>query len=351
MCCATGTLDIVAAPKFTPAGNMDLDQIVEKLMPVSRKGGVPFTLPPAVLEVQPGFVAGARFERKRKGHRGLRRVSLAKFDPLAVEPSIGRANVAGADAVRGALRRVTQVIGLGDGRFALLVPDAAVRVSLLAFETIPSKAQEFEALLCWRIKDNLPFSTDEARLSYQENWRDEREVEILVLAAKADVMAEYEAELGAVEASSVLVLPSTAALLPLIPEDGGEAQLLIHICADWVTSVVVCGKRLRFWRTRRFNRETPDRICGEIVPEAARAFASMRDRFGMEIATVWLSSRPQASDELASELRSALGRSMRTLPGLEAYGTALPAGEQEAFMNYGAPVAGLLLNAGAAPAA
>ncbi|HUY13130.1 MAG TPA: hypothetical protein VMX16_05775 [Terriglobia bacterium] len=325
---------------------MDLDQIVERLMPVSRKGGVPFTLPPAVLEVQPGFVAGARLERKGRGQRGLRRVSLARFDPDAVEPSIGRANVAGAEELRGALRRVTEVIGLGDSRFALLVPDAAVRVSLVSFEAIPSKAQEFEALLCWRIKDNLPFATDEARLSYQENWRGENEVEILVLAAKAEVLAGYEAELGAVEASAVLVLPSTIALLPLTPENGGDPQLLIHLCGDWVTSAVICGKRLRFWRTRRFNAQTAGDVCGELVPEAARAFASMRDRFALEIDAVWLAARPQACKDLASQLESALGRSVRTLPGIEAYGMALPQSELEAFRDYGAPIAGLLQNAG-----
>lgn len=326
---------------------MGLDQIVEKLMPVSRKGGVQFTLPPAVLEVQPGFVAGARFERKRKGQRGLRRVGFAKFDPHAVEPSIGRANLAAAGELRGALRRVTEVIGLGDGRFALLVPDAAVRASLVSFESIPSKAQEFEALLCWRIKDNLPFPTDDSRLSYQENWRDGQGVEILVLAAKAAVLAEYEAELGAVAASAVLVLPSTAALLPLLPEDEGNPQLLIHIASDWVTSVVVCGTRVRFWRTRRFNAESSETVCGEIVPEAARAFASMRDRFAMEIGPVWLTARPQASEGLAAELESALGRSVRPLQGLENYGSSLPPAEQETFLNYGAPVAGLLNNAGA----
>ena len=327
---------------------MDLDQIVEKLMPVSRKGGVPFTLPPAVLEVQPGFVAGARLERKGRGQRGLRRVGLARLEPGAVEPSIGRANVASADELRGALGRVVEVIGRGDSRFALLVPDAAVRVSLVSFESIPTKAQEFEALLCWRIKDNLPFPPDEARLSYQENWRDEKEVEILVLAAKSEVLAGYEAELGAVEASAILVLPSTVALLPLAPENGGSPQLLIHLCANWVTSAVICGKRLRFWRTRRFNAQAAGDVCGELVPEAARAFASMRDRFALEVAAVWLAARPQASKDLASQLESALGRSVRTLPGIETYGLTLPQSERETFLDYGAPIAGLLQNAGAA---
>jgi type IV pilus assembly protein PilM len=330
---------------------MNLDQIVERLMPVSRKGGVAFTLPPAVLEVQPGFVAGARIERKRKNQRRLRRTAFVRFDPHAIQPSIGRANVVDSEAVRDALRRVTEIIGVGDSRFALLVPDAAVRVSLVSFETIPSKAQEFEALLCWRIKDNLPFSTDEVRLSYQENWKDEKEVEILVLAAKTDVMAEYEAELGAAAVSSVLVLPSSVALLPLIPENGDEAQLLMHLCGEWVTSVVVSGKRVRFWRTRQFGPDLPGGMDAHIIPEAARAFASMRDRFDIDIATVWLASRPRAAEELASTLQTALGLSVRELPGLETYGTGLPAGEQEAFLNYGAPVAGLLHNVEAAPAA
>jgi hypothetical protein len=327
---------------------MGLDQIVERLMPASHKGGVPFTLPPAVLEVQPGFVAGARYERKRRRQRGLGRFSMTRIDPCAVEPSVGHPNLAGVEELRAALEQVMEVIGCGDSRFALLVPDAVVRVSLLTFEAVPTKRQEFEALLCWRLKDHLPFSPEDARLSYQQNWRNEKEVEILVLAAKASVLGEYETELSTVGASTVLVLPSTAALLPLIPEDEGDPQLLIHVCAGWVTSTVVSGERLRFWRTRRLNTVDPQCLADEVLPEVARAFASMRDRFNLEIGSVWLSTRSQTPGPLAGKLESALERRVRTLPAVEAFGAALPAGEHEAFSSYGAPFAGLLQNAGVA---
>ena len=47
-----------------------------------------------------------------------------------------------------------------------LLPDAAVRVVLLDFETLPTKPQEAEGVVRFRLKKSLPFDVEKAKISY-----------------------------------------------------------------------------------------------------------------------------------------------------------------------------------------
>ena len=47
-----------------------------------------------------------------------------------------------------------------------VLPDAAVRVVLLDFETLPPKREEAEGVVRFRLKKSLPFDVDKAKVSY-----------------------------------------------------------------------------------------------------------------------------------------------------------------------------------------
>jgi len=47
-----------------------------------------------------------------------------------------------------------------------VVPDAAVRVVLLDFDTLPSDGEEAEGVVRFRLKKSLPFDVDKAKVSY-----------------------------------------------------------------------------------------------------------------------------------------------------------------------------------------
>ncbi len=48
-----------------------------------------------------------------------------------------------------------------------ILPDAAVRVVLLDFDTLPASREEAEAVVRFRLKKSLPFDVDKAKISYQ----------------------------------------------------------------------------------------------------------------------------------------------------------------------------------------
>jgi hypothetical protein len=308
-----------------------------------KRRGIP-SLPPTVVEIQPEFLMAVSLAGA--GRALVRRIGVADLDAGVVNPSSTQSNIPHAGVLVGKLRALSRSIG-GKKRLALLLPDGVVRVNVLAFETLPSKVQEREALLRWRIKDALGFPPEQATLSYQMTFSDPKAVEVLLLAVKTEILLQYVATLDSIRAGAILILPVTMALLPLLPEDEPGGQLLTHIHSGWVTNAVVTGGRLRFWRSRRLERSGIESAVSEALSEAARAAASVRDRMDIKLTRAWYCARPGSGDDL----RAALGRvaSCPANPMFLGQGAGVLLGPEEKplFDSFGAPVAGLMMNAGA----
>jgi len=302
-----------------------------------------FVLPAVALEIQPDFVAGAHLDGSS---REVRRLSVRQLEAGTLEPGAGRANITNEAALREAVSDVAEVVGNGGGRLGLLVPDGVTRVGLLSFETLPESHAEAEALVRWKMRDLLPFGPDEARVSFQVLRREGKAVELLAVAARNAVLAEYEGILEAVDGGPALILPATLALLPLLPEDPGACQLLIHVCSGSITSVVVLGQRVVFWRSRPGARPAPEELAAEVGREAARVKATSRDHQGMEISAAWLCARPGAPEGLSEGLARTLEMQVPLLTGTRQCAPQLPPAEHEWFERVGAPFAGLVANAG-----
>ncbi|MBZ5562531.1 MAG: hypothetical protein LAP13_08920 [Acidobacteriia bacterium] len=96
-----------------------------------------FVLPSVALELQQEFVAGARLDGS--GHQ-VRSISVRELQPGWLSAVVNHANVVDVAGVRRAVNQVAEAVGNGGGRLGLLLPDAAVRVALLQFETLPDPA-------------------------------------------------------------------------------------------------------------------------------------------------------------------------------------------------------------------
>jgi hypothetical protein len=293
-----------------------------------------------VLDLQPGFVAGARLDRKS---RQVRRVAVRQLEAGALEPLASRPNLAKQEVVRRAIREVLESVGDGRGRLGILLPDPAVRVAVLRFETLSSRREEAEALVRWKMGSILPFPPEEARVSYQLLSKGEQSVELLAMAVRNSIVAEYEAALEDVGAGPALVLPATAALLPLLPSGYQGSQVLVHVCSGSVTSVVVVGDGISFWRNRQLERVTAAEDA-EVVSEFARVAAACRDHLNSEIEDLYIYVRPPASSSLDNEIGKVTGRRVQLLSSSASHAEALPAAEKKILEGFGMTFAGLLEN-------
>jgi hypothetical protein len=306
-----------------------------------RGGAARFVLPRVVYEIAPGFVAGARLDGRA---RQVRRLAARELPAGSVEPFAHRSNVANAEDLRAALRGVSQTVGNGNGSSGLLIPDGAVRVAVLDFETLPESRKDAEALVRWRMRDNLPPAAEEARLSLQVLSRDSSHVELLVAAVRTSVLAEYEQAVESANGGLALVLPATLAVLPLLPAEASGGELLLHLCSGWLTAVALEDGRVRLWRSSGLRSESPGETAKSVAIEAARVTESARDHLQIETEKIWLLERPLVTEGLEEAISRALGKEVARLGPEGSAGRALSEAEQRVYENFGAAFAGLISN-------
>lgn len=318
---------------------MDWKTLKERFASPRTSAPAPFRLPSVIVEIQPDFILAAKLDRSA---RRVRHIAVGGVDRGSLKPDVARPNVVQADSLRKTLDAGHSALRNGTGQIGLLLPDGAVRVAVLPFETIPESGKEVEALVRWKMEQSLGCAPEELRFSYQVPPRGGTGFEILALAMKNSVLDEYRAmlaELGDFD----LVLPVTTALLPLLGSESG-AQLLLNVCSGWITSVVVYAERVAFWRTREILHGSPEEARRAVITEAGRVLASTHDHMGVDITHTWLCARPRVSAEFAEQVSRAIGQEVKMLaldPGL---GAALEKQERSAFEDFGASVAGLLVN-------
>ena len=166
--------------------------------------------------------------------------------PGVVAPGLAPVNVLAAGALReavaGALSAAT-----GHGRDVIAVlPDAAARVVLLDFETLPERAAEAAAIVRFRLKKSVPFDVEHAALSYQAH-RSNGTVKVVAAVANATVIAEYEAAFRDAGYNPGVVVPSTLAALGLV--EAAAPTMVVKVEPASITVAITHGDELVLFRT------------------------------------------------------------------------------------------------------
>ena len=213
--------------------------------------------PPAVaVEIAPGHVTAVAIETAG-GQATVSACALERLPAGAVRPSLTSANVTDAGAVQGALERVFDRLGRRAKRIALVIPDAAAKVSVLRFEHVPARPKDLDQLVRWQIRKSAPFKLEEAQVAYTRGAAvDGGGCEFVVTVTRRAIVEEYERACAAVGAYAGLVDLSTFNLLNLALASGdakarsGTDWLLVNVTSDYCTIAVVRGADPIVFRTR-----------------------------------------------------------------------------------------------------
>ncbi len=316
-----------------------LEPRVRPLRPSKMKG---IGLPAGVYEVQSGFLMGARLSKSR---RQVSRLAVREFEPGALSAVSCLSNIPNPEALSETLRALEAALGSSKGPLGLLIPDPLVRVGILEFETLPGDTKDQEALIQWKMKPLLPFPAEEARLSYEILHQEEGRVEVMVLAARNSILAEYETSVEALGGEITLVLPATLALLPLLDENAERGELLLHVWPGGLTAVVAGGGRIRMWRSQAAQWNLPEDCLKAVGQETARILAGAQDHLRLEIGRICLCVRPPVPEEWVRDLGKSISREVQVLIADAACAGSLSSEERELLRYFGAPLAGLLGNA------
>ena len=239
-------------------------------------------LPFHVLAARPGDVAVA----------GESQDVVTAVAPLrlgTVAPGLKSANLkdraAVSAAIQQALNQVTGQVANAGGRggsrsgsrpggrskkVTVIVPDAAVRVLLLDFDTLPTKAVDVLPILRFRLRKLVPFEVDDAAISYQvldaqRQAGSENLVRVAVAVMPSSIREEYEDAVREAGYEPGSVLSSSLAALAALPNDG--AVLLVNRNANSVTTAISKANDLLLFRTLDFPEPTPDAILDEGIDQ------------------------------------------------------------------------------------
>ncbi len=250
------------------------------------------TRPRLACEVRAEGVVAARAE----GASGLL-ASVSRAGLVDGEGTGLAGGVAGRGAVVAAMRKALEAVSLRTREVTLVVPDAAVRVLLLDFDTLPGKAAEALPVVRFRLKKLLPFDADDAAVSYQVMSAAKDSLQVLAVAMPRETLLDYESMVREAGFEPGAVLPSTlAALAGLIESDG--PTLVVNAGQEGVTTAIVKGGVLLLHRTVDLGANA--------VVDGAEAGGMALEPGGLELAAVGLAPAAVGTVAVASEVAQAV---------------------------------------------
>jgi len=165
-----------------------------------------------------------------------------------IAPGLNIPNVLNPDALRATLNSALGAVAGKSRDVIVVLPDVAIRVILLDFETLPAKADEIEPVIRFRLKKSLPFDVEQAALSYVVT-RSNGNGSVMAVAAISprEIIEEYEKAFREAGFEPGVVMPSSLAALGLV--DGERPTLILKVDPLNITITAVERRQLRLVRT------------------------------------------------------------------------------------------------------
>jgi type IV pilus assembly protein PilM len=147
-----------------------------------------------------------------------------------------------------------------------VLPDAAVRVVLLDFDTLPDNHTEAEGVVRFRLKKSLPFDLDKAKISYHAQPATSG-LKVVAAVALSSVIEDYESVFREAGYSPGIVLPSMLAALGAANAD--RPTLVVKVDARTTSIAILDKNQLLLFRTLENPRGvniTGEQLAEEVYP-------------------------------------------------------------------------------------
>ncbi len=237
--------------------------------------------PAAAVEITPDGVVAAATSVAGEAPE----YAAEKLAPLSVLPGLLESNLGSAANVSAVSAAIKSALGQVQPRkkaVTLVVPDAAVRVFVLDFDTLPSKLEEAIPVLRFRLRKSVPFDVEAAGISYQVlsegSSRLETQWKVLAAVIPGPVLAEYELAVRMAGYEPGAVLPATLAVMAAL--DQQDAVLVVNLGAMVLTTAIVSGNDVMLYRTVELPLDQDARLA-EVRRSIAVAAAFYEDRLSV----------------------------------------------------------------------
>jgi len=241
-----------------------------------------------------------------------------ELSPGVVVPDLIENNLRERDVVRRVIQDTLSSIADRGRDVIAVLPDAAVRVVLLDFETLPTKRDEAEAVVRFRLKKSLPFDVEKARVSYHAQ-PSVTNMKVVAAVALSSVVEDYEAAFRDAGYSPGVLLPSMLAALGAA--DAQRPTLLVKVDARTTSIAILDQEQLLLFRTLENTRGvtiTGEQLAEEVYPSVV----FFQDTYHLNIEQIFISGLPQLGGA-APVLRAQTGADVRELVSAAQLGSSV----------------------------
>jgi type IV pilus assembly protein PilM len=215
----------------------------------------------------------------------------------SLRPGLLESNVANHAAVSSAIRSAMNQVQPRVKSLTVVVPDSAVRVFLLDFDTLSSRQDEALPVLRFRLRKSVPFDVEHAGISYQVlsegSSRLETQWKVLAAIIPGPILEEYEAVVRMAGFEPGALMPASLAALAAI--DSQEAVLVANLSAQALSTSIVSGNDILLYRTVELPLD-PLGVQAEVQRAIAVAAAFFEDRLQAKARTLMYSGLMSAKD-------------------------------------------------------
>jgi type IV pilus assembly protein PilM len=239
---------------------------------------------------------------------GLEACAARELAPGSVVPDLVENNLRQRTAVREGIETALGGVAGRSRDVIAIVPDAAVRIMLVDFETLPSDHEEALGVVRFRLKKSLPFDVDKAKVSYHSQ-KIKGEMKVVAAVALGSVIEDYEAAFHEAGFSPGVVLPSTLAALGAA--EGKRPTLVIKVDAHTTSLAILNEDQLQLFRTLENARGIT--ISGEqLAEEVYPSIVFFQDTYELNIEQIYVAGLPETGGA-APALKAATGAEVQEL--------------------------------------
>jgi type IV pilus assembly protein PilM len=228
--------------------------------------------------------------------------------PGSVVPDLVELNLRERNSVLQNLRETLGGVVPRSRDVIAILPDAAVRVVLLDFDTLPAKDQEAEGVIRFRLKKSLPFDVDKAKVSYHVQ-QSSGGVRVIAAVALTTVVEDYESIFREAGYTPGVVMPSMLAALGAAESKG--PTLVVKVDTRTTSIAILDKQQLLLFRTLENTRGvtvTGEQLAEDIYPSVV----FFQDTYSLNIDQIYVAGISE-SGNAAPALRAQTGAEVREL--------------------------------------
>jgi type IV pilus assembly protein PilM len=228
--------------------------------------------------------------------------------PGSVVPDLVENNLRERNSVFQTIRDTLGGVGGRSRDVIAVLPDAAVRVVLLDFDTLPAKREEAEGVVRFRLKKSLPFDVEKAQVSYHIQPANNG-VRVVAAVALLSVIEDDEYALGEASYTPGIVLPSMLAALGAA--DADKPTLVVKVDARTTSIAILDQQQLLLFRTLENPRGvtiTGEQLAEEVYPSVV----FFQDTYNLNIEQIFVAGLAEPGTA-APALRAQTGAEVKEL--------------------------------------